>query len=192
VSLSNLQEAELIERCQSHDEHAMAELVTRYQRYVYRLAFHLTGKPNEADDLAQDAFINILRGISSFRGRSSLTSWIYVIVLNTFRDAKRRQARRPETLLEDRPGGAAQAQGAPIWEQTDSLLQEELTQTLQKALTEVPEDFRAVVVLYDVLGYAYEEIAHMLGIPIGTVKSRLHRGRGFLRKRLGSQRDLLQ
>jgi len=168
----------------------MAELVERYQRYVYRLAYNLTGNGADADDLAQDSFINILKGIGNFKGRSSVTSWIYVVVLNTFRDAKRKAARRPVTSLENQPGGA-EATPQPLWEQGDSLLKEELSQVLHKALVQVPEDFRMVVVMYDILGYSYEEISQMLGLPMGTVKSRLHRGRSFMRGKLGSKEELL-
>ena len=183
-------EQELIARCQANEGDAFAMLVERYQRYVYRLSYSLTGNAADADDLAQDAFINIIKGIGNFKGRSSLTSWIYVVVLNTFRDSKRRAARRPTTSLEAQPGGADQ-QPTPIWEQGDTLLQKELAQVLQHALVQVPIDFREVVVLYDVLGHSYEEIARMLGLPMGTVKSRLHRGRAFMREKLGNQRELL-
>jgi len=189
LGISTLDEKELIARCQAGDDEAMQELVSRYQRYVYRLAYSLTGNPADADDLAQDSFLNILKGIGNFKGRSSLTSWIYVVVLNTFRDSKRKAARRPATSLEAQPGGA-EAAPQPIWEQADTLLSKELGQVLQKALTDVPEDFRTVVVLYDILGYSYEEIAQMLGLPMGTVKSRLHRGRAAMRDRLGNKREL--
>lgn len=180
----------LIERCQARDEAAIAMLVERYQRYVYRLAYSLTGNAADADDLAQDAMINVLKGIANFKGRSSLTSWIYVVVLNTFRDARRRASRRPSTSLEAQPGGAEQ-QPTPLWNEGDTLLRKELADVLQKVLAQVPEDFRQVVALYDVLGYSYEEIASMLGLPMGTVKSRLHRGRAFMRERLGSKSELL-
>lgn len=187
---SELSEQELIARCQARDSAAIALLVERYQRYVYRLAYSLTGNPADADDLAQDAMLNILKGIGNFKGRSSLTSWIYVVVLNTFRDAKRRASRRPSTSLENQPGGAEQ-QPTPLWNEGDTLLRKELAQVLQNVLAQVPEDFRTVVTLYDILGFSYEEIANMLGLPMGTVKSRLHRGRAFMRDRLGSKAELL-
>lgn len=185
-----MDEQELISRCQANEAEAIALLVERYQRYVYRLSYSLTGNAADADDLAQDAFINIIKGIGNFKGRSSLTSWIYVVVLNTFRDSKRRAARRPTTSLEAQPGGAEQ-QPTPLWDQGDTLLRKELAQVLQEALVQVPVDFREVVVLYDILGHSYEEIARMLTLPMGTVKSRLHRGRAFMRERLGNRRELL-
>lgn len=185
-----LPEAELIARCQDKDPDAIAQLVERYQRYVYRLAYSLTGNSSDADDLAQDAMINILKGIGNFKGRSSLTSWIYVVVLNTFRDARRRAQRRPSTSLDSQPGGAEQ-QPTPLWDEGDTLLRKELAQVLQKVLAQVPEDFRTVVTLYDILGFSYEEISQMLNLPMGTVKSRLHRGRAFMREKLGSKSELL-
>ena len=190
MSPVGVDEQELIARCQTSDPDAIGLLVERYQRYVYRLSYSLTGNASDADDLAQDAFINIIKGIGNFKGRSSLTSWIYVVVLNTFRDAKRRAARRPTTSLEAQPGGADQ-QPTPLWDQGDTLLRKELAQVLQEALVQVPEDFREVVVLYDILGHSYEEISRMLTLPMGTVKSRLHRGRAFMRDKLGSRRELL-
>lgn len=190
ASNGDLGEQELISRAQAHDETAIATLVERYQRYVYRLAYSLTGNAADADDLAQDAMINILKGIGNFKGRSSLTSWIYVVVLNTFRDARRRASRRPATSLDSQPGGADQ-QPTPLWNEGDTLLRKELAEVLQKVLAQVPEDFRAVVTLYDILGFSYEEIAHLLHLPMGTVKSRLHRGRAFMRERLGSKSELL-
>ncbi len=183
-------EGGLVARCQTGDQQAMAELVERYQRYVYRLAYSLTGNRVDADDLAQDSMINILKGIENFKGRSSLTSWIYVVVLNTFRDSRRRAARRPSVSLDAQPGGAEQ-QPTPLWNEGDTLLRKELADVLHKVLAQVPEDFRMVVALYDIMGFSYEEIAQMLGLPIGTVKSRLHRGRHFMRDRLGSKTDLL-
>lgn len=189
-SASEVSEQQLIERCQARDEVALALLVERYQRYVYRLAYSLAGNAADADDLAQDSMINILKGIGNFKGRSSLTSWIYVVVLNTFRDAKRRASRRPATSLDSQPGGAEQ-QPMPLWNEGDTLLRKELAEVLQKVLAQVPEDFRTVVTLYDILGFSYEEIANMLGLPMGTVKSRLHRGRAFMRERLGSKAELL-
>ncbi len=188
---AGVEENELIARCQNGDLEAVAQLVERYQRYVYRLAYTLTGNAADADDLAQDAFINILKGIGNFKGRSSLTSWIYVVVLNTFRDSKRKASRRPTTSLEDQPGGPEAQPTSAIWEQGDTLLRKELADVLQKALVNVPEDFRAVVVLYDILGYSYEEIAQMLDLPMGTVKSRLHRGRAQMRAQLGTKAELL-
>jgi RNA polymerase sigma-70 factor (ECF subfamily) len=187
---SEISEQELIARCQAKEPDAIALLVERYQRYVYRLAYSLTGNGADADDLAQDAMINVLKGIGNFKGRSSLTSWIYVVVLNTFRDAKRRASRRPATSLENQPGGAEQ-QPTPLWNEGDTLLRKELAQVLQNVLAQVPEDFRTVVTLYDILGFSYEEIANMLGLPMGTVKSRLHRGRAFMRERLGNKTELL-
>lgn len=187
---AGLSEHDLIERCKARDESAVALLVERYQRYVYRLAYSLTGNAADADDLAQDAMINVLKGIANFKGRSSLTSWIYVVVLNTFRDARRRASRRPTTSLEGQPGGAEQ-QPTPLWSEGDTLLRKELAEVLQGVLAQVPEDFRTVVTLYDILGFSYEEIAGMLNLPMGTVKSRLHRGRAFMRERLGSKAELL-
>lgn len=183
-------EAALVERCAVGDEIACARLVEEHQRMVYHLALHLLGDHNEALDLSQDAFLNVFRTISSFRGQSSLRTWIYRIVVNLARNRQRwwRRRRRAEQVSLDehiRLHGElpARRDGRP-----DHVLgQKELASRIWRALDGLPFDQRTCIVLREIDGLSYEEIAYSLGVAAGTVKSRLARAREALRAQL---RDL--
>jgi RNA polymerase sigma-70 factor (ECF subfamily) len=180
-------EAALIERCGAGDEVACAELVEEHQRMVFQLALNLLGDRDEALDLSQEVFLRVFRTIHHFRGHSSLRTWIYRIAVNQARNRHRfwrRRHRADQVSLDahlalhgDFPSrGELGPEGA--------LAQKELAGQLQRALDHLPFDQRTAIVLREVDGLSYDEIAYSLGVAVGTVKSRLTRARQALRLEL--------
>ncbi len=171
-------------------------LVERYGRRVYAMAYRMAGSEADAKDLAQEAFIRVWRSLSRLRPDVPLEGWLYRTVTNLFIDLlRRRRGLRIQSL--DEP--VATDRGELARERADASADVERTvlgamvdRRVQQALMSLPPDVRMVVVLADVEGYAYEEIASMMGIPVGTVKSRLHRARLALRDRLAPLRDSLE
>jgi RNA polymerase sigma-70 factor (ECF subfamily) len=181
-------ETALVARCAVGDEVACAELVEEHQRMVQQLAQHLLGDPQEALDLAQDVFLQVFRTIHHFRGQSTLRTWIYRIVINQARNRQRwwRRRRRADQVSLDehiRANGempSTMAQAAP-----DRVFsQKELADRLWAAVERLPFEQRTAIVLREIEGLSYEEIAFSLGVAVGTVKSRLARAREALRAEL--------
>lgn len=167
--------------------------MTRYGRSVYNMAYRLAGNDADAQDLAQEAFIRVFRALRSIDPAAHLDSWLHRIVTNLFIDLLRRRPKaRLESLdepLESLRGGemvreVADERAHPEADVVDRQMDEEV----QAALMALHPELRAVVVFCDIEGYAYEEIAGMLRIPVGTVKSRLHRARRMLQAKLGHLR----
>lgn len=170
---------ELVRAFLHGDREAFGALVERHERRVYNLAFRMLGNTEDARDTSQDVFITCLRKLSGFRGASSFTTWLHRITVNACYDALRK--RRREELVGDEDEGFPE----PPSSGPDLAEEAALTVDIQRALLRVPEEFRVVVVMHDVQGVPYEEIAEALGAPVGTVKSRLHRGRVALARALG-------
>jgi RNA polymerase sigma-70 factor (ECF subfamily) len=167
---------ELVARFLAGDQAAFTALVHRHERRVYNLALRMLGREEDAKDAAQDAFLNALRKLSSFRGQAAFTTWMHRVTMNTCYDILRKRRREP--LLDDPPEDIpSRVTGDPASQVADAI-------DVQRALVQVPEDFRAVLILHDVQDLAYEDIAEIIGIPVGTVKSRLHRGRVALARLL--------
>jgi RNA polymerase sigma-70 factor (ECF subfamily) len=178
-------ELALIERCLAGDEAACADLVAAHQRMVFGLA--LQGNREEALDLSQDVFLRVFRTLPSFRGQSALRTWIYRIVVNQARNRLRgwrRRFRGSQVSLDDhveQHGDLAATHDAP----PDRLLaSKEAAAHLWQALDRLPFEQRTAVILREVDGLSYDEIAFTLGIVVGTVKSRLTRARQALRASL--------
>ena len=186
-------EAALIERCTTGDETACADLVNAHQRMVYTLALHLLQDPDEALDLSQEVFLRVFRTLSSFRGQSTLRTWIYRIVINQARNRQRfwRRRRRADQVSLDQHvaehGDMTQAGDGSSPDR--ALARKELASKLWSALNELPFDQRTVVVLREIDGLSYDEIAYSLGVAVGTVKSRLTRARQALRHQLRESRS---
>lgn len=177
-------EAALIQRCAAGDEAAFAELVAEHQRMVVQLAFNLLGDRDEALDLSQDVFIRVFRTIGQFRGQSALRTWIYRIAVNQARNRHRfwrRRRRSDQVSLDAHVEAHGEFRcGAEVG--PDRILaQKELATRLQDALDALPFDQRTAVVLREIDGLSYDEIAFSLGVAVGTVKSRLTRARQTLR-----------
>jgi RNA polymerase sigma-70 factor (ECF subfamily) len=180
----------LVQSCAAGDDDACARLVADHQRMVYQLALHLLGDPQEALDLSQDVFLRVFRTLSQFRGQSALKTWIYRIVINQASNRQRwwrRRHRAQQVSLDEHMDvhgefPAAHHDATP----EQALGQKETADAVWRVLDGLPFDQRAVVVLREIDGLSYDEIADSLGVAVGTVKSRLARARQQLRAELGS------
>ncbi len=184
-------EAALVQRCAAGDESASAELVAEHQRTVVQLATNLLGDHEEALDLSQEVFLRVFRTIHRFRGQSSLRTWIYRIVVNQARNRHRfwRRRHRDEQVSLDQhvaTHGDVLRGSSPTPDRV--FAQKELAVRLQKALDRLPFEQRTAIVLREVDGLSYEEIAYSLELAVGTVKSRLTRARQALRAELRDAR----
>jgi RNA polymerase sigma-70 factor (ECF subfamily) len=179
-----VREAALIQRCAAGDETAFAELVAEHQRMVVQLAMNLLGDRDEALDLSQDVFIRVFRTIGQFRGQSALRTWIYRIAVNQARNRHRfwrRRRRADQVSLDAHVEAHGDFRSGAETGPDRILAQKELAARLQDALDALPFDQRTAIVLREVDGLSYEEIAFSLGVAVGTVKSRLTRARQTLR-----------
>ena len=167
-------------RLRAGDERAFEEMVRTYQHRVFGVALRMLGNGAEAEEIAQETFLRAHRGIADFRGDAKLSTWLYAIAsrlcLNRLGTGERRLGRQGEQTLLRLPQTGAGPDAA--------LEQRELEAALHRAITELPEDRRIVVVLRDLEGLAYEEIAQVLGLELNTVRSRLHRARADLKGKL--------
>ncbi|MGE5552014.1 MAG: RNA polymerase sigma factor [Bacteroidota bacterium] len=179
-----MDELALIQRCQAGEMDAFEELLGRYEGLVYNLTHRYFGSQAEAADVAQEAMLKVFRRISEFKGHSSFKTWLYRVVTNLCLDTLRKHRTPPLSLdeleedgktLPDLPSKGEDPEGA--------LEQAELRGILGDLLATLAEDHRIIIVLRDVEGLAYEEIAAILGCSLGTVKSRLARAREALRRR---------
>ncbi len=173
------------------DQAEFADQAMEYMPSLYSAAMRMTRKPADAEDLVQETYLRAYRGFGGFQEGTNLKAWLYRILTNTFINRYRSQQRRPEeTELDDmedfylfrRLGGLEGARANRSAE--DELLDHFTENEVKEAVESLPEQFRIAVLLADVEGFSYKEIAEILEIPIGTVMSRLHRGRKGLQKRL--------
>jgi RNA polymerase sigma-70 factor, ECF subfamily len=184
-------EAALVQRCVAGDEIASEELVLEHHRLVLSLATHLLGDREEALDVSQEVFLRVFRTLHSFRGQSSLRTWIFRIVVNQARNRQRwwkRRHRAAQVSLDEHIRARGEVMlGADPSTPERALARKELAARLQAALQQLPFDQRTTIVLREIDGLSYDEIAFSLGLAVGTVKSRLTRARQALRAEL---RDL--
>lgn len=190
---SSAYESEFIENLKAGDEKAFDTLVTRYANDVYALLLRITEDAKEAEDLMQETFLSALKAVQKFRGEADLKTWLFRIAINhsknRFRWWKRRK--REKTVSLDAPIGdsstpLSETFSSDFKNPEENMLQREREKVLSKALNSLPEIFREAVILCDIEGLSYEEIAATLEINLGTVKSRIARGREELRKKLES------
>jgi RNA polymerase sigma-70 factor (ECF subfamily) len=185
---ANDREATLIAQCVAGDDAACASLVAEHQRMVYQLAFHLLADHNEALDLSQEVFLQVFRTLPRFRGQSSLRTWIYRIVVNQARNRQRwwrRRHRSAQVSLDDHVKAHGELPSHGNFAAPDRVFgRKELASRLKTALLGLPFDQRTTIVLREIDGLSYEEIAYSQGVAVGTVKSRLARARDLLRAEL--------
>ena len=163
----------LVRRHLEGDRQAFTELMRRHERRVYNVAYRMLGRREDAADATQDVFVTCLRKLGGFRGTSAFSTWLHRVTLNVCYDALRRGGREgPVEVVPERASGFDLAEVAST------------AVDVHRALQRVPEDFRAVLILHDVQGMPYEQIAEAIGAPVGTIKSRLHRGRVALARAL--------
>ena len=156
------------------------EIVREHSARVYRLAYRLTGNRHDAEDLTQETFVRVFRSLDSYVP-GTFEGWLHRITTNLFLDqARRKQRIRFDALSDERAARIASASPAPELAYADQTFDDDV----EAALSALPPDFRAAVVLCDIEGLTYEEIAEILGAKLGTVRSRIHRGRALLRTAL--------
>lgn len=174
---------DLVTRHRYGDEEAFAEVYAGHERMVYNLALRLLGDPEEAADLSQEAFLRIYRNLHRFRGRSSLRTWIYRVALNSCRSRLSRRRKRRVVWSDARP---ERVEGVPDTRRDpeERALATDVGQRVEVALAHLPAAYREAVVLRDLEGLSYREIAAITGRSVGTVRSRIARGRERLRQRL--------
>jgi len=186
-------EAALVQRCAAGEEAAFAELLAEHQRMVIQLAVNLLGDHDEALDLSQEVFLRVFRTIHRFRGQSSLRTWIYRIAVNQARNRHRfwrRRHKADQVSLDAHIASHGEFPGVTGSQPDQVLAQKELASRLQRALDALPFDQRTAIVLREIDGLSYEEIAYSLGVALGTVKSRLTRARVTLRNELQEARAI--
>ena len=177
----------LIDHCLAGRREAFGLLVERYQNRLFHSLLHLLGSTEDAQDAAQEAFVNAFEKLGSFRGQSQFYSWLFRIAFNTAVSSKRK-SRRMSVSLEARrdASGLEPSDGNPTSEPSYAMDVSDRQRLVQQALSELCEEFRTALVLKEMDGMSYEEIADVVNVPLGTVRSRIHRARLELREKLSA------
>jgi len=178
---------ELVKRAQRGERGAFDLLVLRYQHKVVKLVARLLRDPAEAEDVAQEAFVKAYRALGSFRGDSAFYTWLYRIAVNTARNSIASRQRRPldyEADLSENEQSAVESRMRHTDTPEANVLSEEIHRTVNRAVEELPEDLRTAIILREVEGLSYEEIAQAMDCPVGTVRSRIFRAREAIDRNL--------
>lgn len=184
------EEAAIVEQLKAGSEDAFSWLISRYQQPLYSLIYRILPNPGDAADITQEVFVKVFRGIAHFHGEASLRTWIYRIALHEALNQRRwwtRHQKQQVTIEPERDDQFSSAADHLVDTHEspfDAAAHAEIAARVEAALREVPEPFRTVVVLRDIEGFGYEEIAEILNANLGTVKSRLMRGRAHLKNLL--------
>ena len=173
---------ELVRRYLAGDERAFSLLVERHQTRVFNVALRVLGDPDDARDAAQDAFLSMLRKLSQFRGDSAFTTWLHRVTVNSCYDILRKRRRQPMLRLVGDEDDPLPETGPPVADHADATVD---SIDVARALLLIPEEYRVTLVLADIQDVPYEEIARVLDVPMGSVKSRVHRGRIALARAMG-------
>lgn len=180
----NQEELDLILRCQRGDQGAFKEIFNQYHKKVYRIAYGMVREREEALDIVQEVFIKLFRSIRNFKGKSKFYTYLYRMTMNTAIDHTRKKGKSPPLKAdEDWVQFPDRIEKRP----DHLLLQKELEERVNRAMSKLPEDQRIALVLREVEGLSYKEMAETMGCSIGTVMSRLHYGRNRIRKLLGEE-----
>lgn len=181
----------LVERARSGDLDAFNDLVSCYQDHLWSLVVRMVPDPDQAADAVQEAFFSAFRNLAAFRG-GSVRSWLSRICVNAAMDAQRARKRRPVQPYPEFEDDFWQPPTGPDADPERLVLGRERTRVLDEALTRITHDQRTAIVLFDIEGYDYAEIADLTGVSLGTVKSRIHRGRLALRGLLEGRMELFR
>lgn len=178
---------ELVARSIAGDTDSFNELVLRWERPIYALAYRQIGREDDARDVTQEAFLRAFRALPGFRGQAKFSSWLYRITLNLCRDWMRRQMRTPFVPTPegmDAEDLAVQDDGEAMTVE-DAVAQRDLSRHVARAMQVLPEEQRSAVLLKEYHGLTFQEIAELQGCPLSTVKTRLYQGLSVLRRELG-------
>jgi RNA polymerase sigma-70 factor, ECF subfamily len=180
---------ELVTRATSGDTDSFNQLVSRWERPIFALAYRTLGREEDARDVVQDAFLRAYRGLGGFKGEAKFSSWLYRITLNLCRDWIRRERRAPLVQVPEGTDATelADAQAAPSESVEELVGRREMSRAVAKAMAELPEDQRIAILLKEYHGLTFQEIADQLHCPLSTVKTRLYQGLSVLRRRLERQ-----
>jgi len=190
---ARLQEAAAIRAARRGDSSAFDRLVDTHYRSVYNTAYRMLGAESAAADATQATFLKVYEALGSFRGDASFSTWLYRITMNVCLDDLRRRRNQPLSLTDEDDEGE-QTGERDLPDESDeparTAEQRELQRLVHEAIGRLPEDFRTVIVLYDIRGLSYQDIGEALDIPLGTVKSRLNRARNALRDEMAGHLEL--
>jgi RNA polymerase sigma-70 factor (ECF subfamily) len=176
---------ELVARSQRGDVDSFNQLILRWERPIYALAYRVIGREEEARDVCQEAFLRAVRALPGFRGQAKFSSWLYRITLNLCRDWIRRQRRAPVSQLpEDTDVIEMAAARGPVESIEDLVARRELSAVVEEAMAHLPEEQRTAIILKAYHGMTFQEIADLQGCPLSTVKTRLYQGLSVLRRQL--------
>ncbi len=184
----------LVERAQSGDKRAFELLVVKYQRRVGRLISRLVRDPHEVEDVTQESFVRAYRALGNFRNESAFYTWMYRIAVNTAKNYLVSQGRRPPSSTEMDAAEAEQTEEGIHLRETATpeteLMSKQIAQTVQKAMSALPEELRTAITLREIEGLSYEEIAEAMQCPVGTVRSRIFRARDAISVQLKPMLDV--
>ena len=177
---------ELVARANAGDTESFNQLVTRWERPIYALAYRTLGREEDARDVVQEAFLRAYRGLRGFKGEAKFSSWLYRITLNLCRDWIRRERRAPVVQVPEGvdPVDLADDRVSPQESVEELVARREMSQAVSRAMADLPDEQRQAILLKEYHGLTFQEIADMLDCPLSTVKTRLYQGLSVLRRRL--------
>jgi len=182
---------ELVARAQGGDIESFNQLIVRWERPIYALAYRVIGREEDARDVCQDAFLRAYRALPGFKGQAKFSSWLYRIALNLCRDWIRRQRRAPVSQMpEDADATELAAETGPVESIEDLVARREMSAIVERAMSALSEEQRTAIILKEYHGMTFQEIADMQGCPLSTVKTRLYQGLSLLRRHLEQEGQL--
>ena len=185
----DMNEDKLITRAAKGDASAFNELLGMHEKKMYAVCLRMCANTEDAQDCLQEAMLRIFRSISSFKGQSTFSTWVYRVTMNTCLDELRKKKNKQSTSLD----GLLETGWSPANEDDTPerhAIAGEKREAIRSAIAELPEDMRSAIVLRDVQGFSYDEISSILGINVGTIKSRISRGREKLREKIRRKPEL--
>jgi RNA polymerase sigma-70 factor (ECF subfamily) len=177
---------DLVARASAGDVESFNQLVSRWERPIFALAFRTLGREEDARDVSQEAFMRAYRGLPGFKGQAKFSSWLYRITLNLCRDWIRRERRAPLVAVPEGvdPTDLADERASPLESVEDLVSRREMSSAVARAMGELPAEQRTAILLKEYHGLTFQEIADLLECPLSTVKTRLYQGLSVLRRRL--------
>lgn len=181
---------ELVARSIGGDRDSFNELILRWERPIYALAYRTIGREDDARDVCQETFLRAFRALPGFRGQAKFSSWLYRITLNLCRDWMRRQRRAPFVSVPENVDPVELAANAEPSESIEDLVaRRDLARLVERAMTRLPEEQRTAIILKEYHGLTFQEIAELMGCPLSTVKTRLYQGLAVLRRELAKLQE---